>query len=197
VFDERIQCGTFEPYEQRLEHDFQQRRVAEMEIFFNEFYAAALLASILDDARDAQAPWAFFHDMAHHFWDEVRHAEFGRVRLTELGHAPSRVDLRLFEHAQRMPFLHRLCYLTLGLEVFFMPRKRPRVKRYEQAGDPRTQLFADVDWSDEGNHVQYGKRWVHHFLQDDARTVEELQQEIDAHLRALKQDLPAGQLAPY
>jgi uncharacterized ferritin-like protein (DUF455 family) len=168
-----------------------------MEIFFNEFYAAGLLATILFDSWSARAPWEFYRDLAHHFWDEVRHAEFGMIRLKELGVQPSRLDLSLFYASQTMPFLHRLCYLTLGLEVYFMPRKRPRVERYGSAGDRRTQLFADVDWSDEGNHVQYGKRWVDYFLTDDARTVEDLQSEIADYLKAAGIDLPEGQLAPY
>ena len=50
--------------------------------------------------------------------------------------------------------------------------KRPRVRRYEEVSDARTQLFADIHWSDEGNHVQYGKRWVNHFLKDDAQSIE-------------------------
>lgn len=196
-FDDRIERGTFAGYVARLELDFPSRRVAELEIFFNEFYAAALLAGVLFDAWDSGLPWAFFHDLSHHFWDEVRHAEFGMMRLRELDLEPRRVDLRLLEHAQAMPVLHRICYLTLGLEVFFMPRKRPRVARYRDAGDPRTQLLADVDWSDEGNHVKYGKRWVDYLLTDDARSVQEVQDEIAEHMRAVLGDLPAGQLAPY
>ncbi|GIW75094.1 MAG: hypothetical protein KatS3mg104_0157 [Phycisphaerae bacterium] len=197
VFDERICEDRFENYSRRIELPFEQRRIAEMEIFFNEFYAAGLLATILFDSWSARAPWEFYRDLAHHFWDEVRHAEFGMIRLKELGVQPSRLDLSLFYASQTMPFLHRLCYLTLGLEVYFMPRKRPRVERYGSAGDRRTQLFADVDWSDEGNHVQYGKRWVDYFLTDDARTVEDLQSEIADYLKAAGIDLPEGQLAPY
>ena len=197
VFDERIASGDFENYDDRMDLPFEERRLAECRIYFNEFYAAGLLATILLDAWDTDAPWRFRMDMCHHFFDEVRHAEFGMIRLKELGTEPDRVNLKLMEHAAKMPFLHRLCYLTLGLEVFFMPRKRPRVKRYEQAGDTRTQLFADVDWSDEGNHVRYGKTWVNHFLENDARSVEELQEEVREHMDRLDLGLKQGQLAPY
>ncbi|MBE7464125.1 MAG: DUF455 family protein [Planctomycetes bacterium] len=197
VFDHRIQRGEFESFSKRLELGFEVTRVAELEIFFNEFYAAALLASILFDAWNADAPWEFFHDMAHHFWDEVRHAEFGLIRLRELGVEPKRVNLVLFDQAQSMPFLHRLCFLTLDLEVFYMPRKQPRVKRYGEAGDYRTQIFADVDWSDEGNHVRYGKKWVTHFLEDDGRDIADLQAEIKEHLKPLYANLPAGQMSPF
>ncbi|MCZ7646908.1 MAG: DUF455 family protein [Planctomycetota bacterium] len=197
LFDARIQRGTFEPFDQRMNLTFEEKRVAEFRIFFNEFYAAAVLATILHDAWRADAPWEFFHDMAHHFWDEVRHAEFGATRLAELGVAPDRVDLVLFDGSQSLPFLHRLCFLTLGLEVFYMPRKQPRVKRYGEAGDFRTQLFADVDWNDEGNHVRYGKKWVTHFLEDDSREIEDLQDEIKEHMKAIFADLPEGKLSPF
>lgn len=197
VFDARLRPGDLPSHDQKLALPFAERRLAEFETFFNEFYAAALLASILYDTWHADAPWAFFLDLSHQFWDEVRHAEFGLRRLRELGVEPAIVNQTLFEGAQGLPFLHRLCYLTLGLEAFFMPRKRPRVRQYEEAGDHRSQLFADVDWSDEINHVRYGSRWVEHFLADDARTVEELQEEIAAALAASRARLPAGQLAPF
>jgi len=196
-FDARIKPGSFDDYAARMNQPFEERRIAEMQIFFNEFYAAALLASILYDAWNAKAPWEFFYDLSHHFWDEVRHAEFGVRRLKELGVEPTTINLVLFEQSQGLPFLHRLCYLTLGLEVYYMPRKKPRVKRYEEAGDHRTQLFADVDWSDEGNHVQYGRKWVEHFLEDDARSVQDLQQEIAEQLKEVAKTMPAGQLSPW
>jgi hypothetical protein len=197
TFDERIQHADLPTPEQKAAQSFDELRVSEFQIFFNEFYAAALLATIIYDAWHARAPWEFFFDMCHHFWDEVRHAEFGLRRLHELGIEPTTVNQEPFEQAQNMPFLQRLCYLALGLEVFFMPRKQPRVRRYEAAGDFRSQLFADVDWSDEQNHVRYGKRWVDYFLEDDARTIADLQEEISAHLKLYQEGLPAGQLVPW
>jgi uncharacterized ferritin-like protein (DUF455 family) len=192
-----VRRGALPSQEEKLALPFPERRVAEFATFFNEFYAAALLASILWDARHAEAPWDFFHDVAHQCWDEVRHAEFGLRRLRELGEEPATFNPVLFEQAQGLPFLHRLCYLTLGLEAYFMPRKRPRVRQYAAAGDHRSQLFADVDWSDEINHVRYGTRWVEYFLADDVRTVEELQAEIAVALADHQTMLPAGQLAPF
>lgn len=197
AFDQRIREGELVNQATKLTLPFAERRIAEFETFFNEFYAAALLASIIYDAWHAEAPWEFYFDLSHQFWDEVRHAEFGLRRLRELGHEPSTVNQVLFRQAQALPFLHRLCYLTLGLEVYFMPRKRPRVQRYAAAGDARSQLFADVDWSDEANHVRYGKRWVEHFLRDDARSVEDVQAEIADYLKSSGVALPPGQLAPF
>ena len=52
-----------------------------------------------------------------------------------------------------------------------MPRKKPRFEEYGNAGDARSQLFADHDWSDEMNHVRNGKAWLESMLEEDARDV--------------------------
>ena len=96
-----------------------------------------------------------------------------------------------------MPVLHRIYYLTLGLEVFFMPRKQPRVKEYMKNGDLRSQLFADQDWSDETNHVRYGKRWIEHLLTDDQRTPDDIQEEVQAHLERTTGKPQPTICAPY
>lgn len=197
VFDDRIRSEDLGSHDSKVALPLEERRVGEFEVFFNEFYAAALLATVIYDSWNVSAPRQFFLDIAHHFWDEVRHAEFGAVRLRELGVEPSRVNQVLFEQSQGMPFLQRICYLTLGLEVYFMPRKKPRVRYYTEQGDPRSQLFADVDWSDEQTHVRYGKDWVDYFLQDDARSIEGVQEEIQEYLTAYQAELPAGQKAPF
>jgi hypothetical protein len=182
LFDERIRIGDLTPYETRKAMDVRQSTVEQFKVFFNELYAAALLASILFDSFEDGFPWEFYSDFAHHFWDEVRHSEFGALRLRELGEAPSVCNPSLFHASEGLPVLHRICYLTLGLEVFFMPRKQPRVKEYMNNGDQRSQLFADQDWSDETNHVRYGKRWIEFLLQDDHRSVEDVQEEVRQHL---------------
>lgn len=197
IFDRRIQQRPMQSYKTRMDLPFDEKRISEFKIFFNEFYAAAMLATILYDSWTLELPWEFFHDIGHHFWDEVRHAEFGLRRLRELGAEPGEVNLLVFERAQQMPVLQRLCYLTLDLEVYFMPRKQPRVKRYEEAGDHRSQLFADVDWSDEGNHVQYGHRWVNHLLENDSRSVADLRKEIDEFMAPVLTGLGPGEKVPY
>lgn len=197
VFDERIRRADLGSHDSKLSMSLEERRQGEFEVFFNEFYAAALMATVNHDAWNVDAPRQFFLDIAHHFWDEVRHAEFGATRLRELEIEPSKVNQTLFEQSQDMPFLHRICYLTLGLEVYFMPRKRPRMRYYEEQGDTRSQLFADVDWSDEQTHVRYGKDWVEYFLENDARTIEDVQKEIEEYLTAYQSQLPAGEKAPF
>ena len=196
-FDERIRIGDLTPYDVRQKMDARLATIEQFKVFFNEMYAAALLASILFDAFEDGYPWEFYSDFSHHFWDEVRHSEFGALRLTEFGSCPSVCNPKLFEASESMPVLHRICYLTLGLEVFFMPRKQPRVKEYLANGDSRSQLFADQDWSDETNHVRYGKRWIEFLLTDDQRTVDDLQQEIKDHLERVTGRKHDSISAPY
>lgn len=184
LFDARIARGELTGYEERKQADAHTAAIEDFKVFFNEMYAAALLASILYDAPPSEYPWEFLADVARHFWDEARHSQFGATRLAELGVAPSVCNPVLFEQSQGLPVLHRFCYLTMGLETYFMPRKRPRVTKYTQAGDTRSQRFADQDWSDETLHVRFGKRWMNHLLQDDFRAPDDILAEVRAHLEA-------------
>jgi hypothetical protein len=92
--------------------------------------------------------------------------------------------------------LHRVCYLTLVLEPYYMPRKKPRFEEYSEAGDERSQLFADHDWSDEINHVRLGKDWLERLLEDDARDVRQVKVETLAILENL-QGSPVSTLSPF
>jgi len=183
-FDERIRRGELTPYDVRQTLEKDRATAEQFKVFFNEMYAAALLASVIFDAADDKQPWEIYASICHHFWDEARHSQFGAVRLKELGYEPDVCDPILYEQAESLPALHRICYLALGLEIHFMSRKKPRVLEYKNAGDERSQLFADHDWSDEINHVRYGKAWVDYWLEDDFRTVEDIQAEIREHLAA-------------
>lgn len=183
VFDGRIADEKLMPYEQREQLNYDEALIEQFRVFFNEFFAAGFLATVIYDALDDGGyPWEMIEDFCQHFWDEVRHSEFGAIRLKELGSEPTGCNLSLFHEAENMPILHRIVYLTRGLEAYFMPRKQPRAKIYEEAGDLRSQLFADQDWSDEINHVRYGSKWSEHLLKDDYRTQDDIIEEIKQHL---------------
>lgn len=186
VFDARIHLGELKSYEDRLKMSTQESTVEQFKVFFNEFYAAALLASIIFDAAKGDYPWEMFADFSRHLWDEARHSEFGAIRLRELGVEPDRVNPILFEESQGLPVLHRIAYLTRGLEAYFMPRKPKRMKEYEQSGDKRSQLFADQDWSDEINHVRYGSKWSEYLLQDDYREIQDIIEAVKEHLSRVR-----------
>lgn len=187
-FDERISDKPLMPHEEKIKLDYEQSVREQFRVFFNEIYAASMLATILFESFEQNLPWAFIHDVARHFWDECRHSEFGAVRLKELGLAPDRCDQTLFKNGMDMPLLHRFCYLTMILETHYMPRKKPRFESYREAGDQRSQLFADHDWSDEINHVRLGKDWLEHLLEDDARDIKQLKNETKKILKKRSKD---------
>jgi hypothetical protein len=177
VFDDRIADLPLMAHDEKTRLPYEEAVREQFRVFFNEIYAASMLATILYDAYEHDLPWAFTYDFARHFWDEVRHSEFGAIRLKELGHEPDRCNQTLFLNGMAMPLLHRVCYLTLILEPYYMPRKKPRFEEYGTAGDERSQLFADHDWSDEINHVRLGKDWLERLLEDDARDIRQLKVE--------------------
>lgn len=185
VFDERIGEKPILGHEQKMDLPYDQAVVEQFRVFFNEIYAASILASILHQAFDQDVPWTMIRWFTRHFWDEVRHSQFGAVRLVELGSAPDRCDQTLYRNSQQMPFMHRICYLTLVLEKHYMPRKKPRFELYGDAGDLRSQLFADHDWSDEMNHVRNGRDWLTALLENDARSVADIEEETYAHLERI------------
>ena len=185
VFDDRIGEQPIMPHDRKMELAFDEAVVAQFRVFFNEIYAASILASILYQAFDQDVPWTMIRWFTRHFWDEVRHSQFGAVRLVELGTTPDRCDQTLYRNSQQMPFLHRICYLTLVLEKHYMPRKKPRFELYGNEGDLRSQLFADHDWSDEMNHVRNGRDWLEHLLEDDARSVADIEEETLSHLERI------------
>lgn len=78
-----------------------------------------------------------------------------------------------------------------------MPRKQARAKIYEEAGDLRSQLFADQDWSDEINHVRYGSRWSEHLLEDDYRAQDDVIEEIKQHLSKVRGVECVANAAPF
>ncbi|GAB5561170.1 MAG: hypothetical protein SynsKO_28170 [Synoicihabitans sp.] len=197
LFDDRITIGPLMAYEERQKLDAHGATIEQFKVFFNEFYAAALLASILYDAEEGDYPWEFFADFSRHFWDEVRHSEFGCIRLRELGVEPNQVNPVLFDESQGLPILHRVAYLTRGLEAYFMPRKPKRMREYEQNGDARSQLFADQDWSDEINHVRYGSRWTDHLLKEDFREVDDIIDEVKTHLSKVRGGTVKSIEAPF
>lgn len=196
IFDERISNEPLTPHDEKIQLPYEDARVEQFKIFFNEIYAAGMLAAVLYDAFSHDMSSDFIYDFSRHFWDECRHSEFGAVRLKELGLEPDRCNQQLFINSLAMPLLHRICYLTLVLEPHYMPRKKPRFKEYEAAGDSRSQLFADHDWSDEINHVRLGKEWLDRLLDGDARSVDQLKEETRALLSQItSEESPA--LSPF
>lgn len=196
AFDERVGDRPIMPHEEKIKLDYDDAVLEQFRVFFNEIYAASILASIIHQSFDQAVPWDMIRWFSRHFWDEVRHSQFGAVRLIELGSSPDRCDQTLYRNSQQMPFLHRICYLTLVLEKHYMPRKKPRFEEYGNAGDKRSQLFADHDWSDEMNHVRNGRDWLTRLLEGDARDVSDVERETREILERIT-GAPVESVSPF
>jgi hypothetical protein len=196
LFDDRIANTALMPHEEKLKLPHREAVIEQFRIFFNEAYAAAMAASVVFEAYEKNMDFNFIHDFTRQFWDEVRHSEFGAVRLKELGEEPDRVNQILYKYSMSMPLLHRVAYLTMMLEPHFMPRKKPRFEDYEKEGDFRSQLFADHDWSDEINHVKNGREWLDRMLDDDSRSIDDLKDEVHVILKKLT-GLEQVSLSPF
>ncbi len=177
VFDKRITAEPLMPHEEKEQLPFDQAVLEQFRVFFNEIYAASILATIVHDSFEQDMSWDMIHWFSRHFWDEIRHSQFGSSRLQELGSAPDRCNQQLYRNSVQLPLLHRITYLALVLEFGYMPRKKPRFQQYGEQGDMRSRLFADHDWSDEMNHVRNARAWLQTLLEDDARDVEQLKEE--------------------
>lgn len=174
-----------------------ENEIAAFRLYFSEMWAAELVASVLFDAEDM--PWEFYHDLARHCWDEVRHCEMGEMRLNELGVGISDYPVAVseYERCVQMPWPHRYCDLTIMAEARHIHVRPPRVKRWTEEGDRRSAMFADYDWSDEINHVAYGHKWLRHLLQDDARTLDDLVAECEVMRQRLADEAPEFRLPAY
>jgi len=177
---------------------FEEYVLSGFKIYATEMWAAEVVASCIYDAP-YDMPWDFFHDLAHQCWDEARHAELGEVRLAELGYSISDFPTAVseYERSVRMPLLHRFCDLTVMAEAEHIHVRKPRFQKYLNAGDLRSAEFVDYDWSDEVNHVRYGFTWVNYMLQDDARTLDDLKEEVWEMRRRLGMENPDFRLPWY
>lgn len=123
-FDDRLHTADMGTYESKKDLPLRERCIGEFEVYFNEFYAAAQLATIIYDSWKLNAPREYYMDIAHHFWDEVRHAEFGAIRLRELGAEPSKINMVLFEQSMHANLTSALLFDIRAGSVFHASKER-------------------------------------------------------------------------
>lgn len=160
-------------------------RVWVFRTFTNEIGAGDNVASVLFDAPpevDAQ----FLSDIARHGWDEYRHAEMGRQRLTEMGYDPTRFPLGtgVYEFRDRLPLVDRLGMLVLMDESSAFGYKHGSRKWFLREGDKTSAEYMMYDICDETRHVYNGRRWLAHLQEvvGDTRTHEQLVADLEREL---------------
>ncbi|HET7558342.1 MAG TPA: DUF455 family protein [Limnochordia bacterium] len=143
----------------------------------DELQATEIFMQCLYDFDDM--PWDFYKDCARHAWDEARHTELGIRRLRELGVDPDELPMMVansITQVGHMSGLERYTLTTLGHETAGMAGKTEHYRRHLELGDMVSAACVDYDWSDEINHVRYGKRWVSWFAESygEGRSVTEI-----------------------
>jgi hypothetical protein len=160
--DERFPIvGEYEPLPPG---DARARLLRMMKVRMNEMGAAECVAATM--VQTPGMPWDYYHQLARHLWDEVRHSAFGEVALREEGFAsydafPERVAILDLYFA--LSPLER--YTLLGIAIENGAMKYPPGKRSEyewcrdEARHPLMTTFQDYDWADEVTHAQIARRW--------------------------------------
>lgn len=161
----------------------------------DEMQATEIFASVLYETNDM--PWEFLHDVARHCWDESRHCLMGQQRLQEMGlemtDFPVMTGNIEFQLTHLDP-LQRYALTTLEDERVEMPNKKIKYERAIRLIDPVSAICTDYDWSDEINHVRYGKKWVPQMLwkRSDLRSVEELMRQCNQLAETYFRHQPPG-----
>lgn len=127
--------------------------------FLQELQAGDSCASLLFDAPDM--PWEFYFDTARHMWDEMRHCEFGELKLRELGIDFTKAGMSNIAYTMRQTLkpLDRYTALTTQ-EADAFPGKHAGLKDALENNDTLSATAWSYDISDETQHVRFGQRWI-------------------------------------
>lgn len=133
-----------------------------MNVRLNEMHVSELVAAVMADWRDQ--PWAFYHDLARHLWDETRHCLLGEVAFVSQGvdftKMPTHIGFAEYPNRE-LPPPERYAFLW-GIEQGLMAKtgKQAEVALAREGGDERATVFQDFDWADEVLHAAIGRRWL-------------------------------------
>jgi len=139
-----------------------------MSIRLQEMHVPELVATVLYDWKDQ--PWEFYHDLARHLWDEVRHSMLGEIAFAAQGidftQLPSHVGFAGYPNT-KLPPEDRYAFLW-GIEQGLMGKtgKQAEVALAKAGGDSLATTFQDFDWADEVLHAQIGRRWLEPYYGD-------------------------------
>jgi hypothetical protein len=150
--------------------------------YLNEMTAAETLGSIL--WMTPEMPWEFQYNTARHLWDEVRHSQLGQTRLRQLGFEPKDIwqVVQIYNVMMTLPAVEQYALLTTVIEPNGMPEKVRNREHWERIGDEISAAAVAYDWSDEGNHIYWGKKWTPVLLETYGYT--ETPEEIKARMEA-------------
>jgi hypothetical protein len=128
--------------------------------YLNEMTAAETLGSIL--WMTPEMPWEFQYNTARHLWDEVRHSQLGQLVIQHLGYRVRDIwqVVQIYNVMMTLPAVEQYALLTTVIEPNGMPEKRRNIEHFEMIRDDVAAQAVTYDWSDENNHIRWGKKWT-------------------------------------
>ena len=128
--------------------------------YLNEMTAAETLGSIL--WLTPEMPWEFQYNTARHLWDEVRHSQLGQLVIQHLGYRVRDIwqVVQIYNVMMTLPAVDQYALLTTVIEPNGMPEKRRNIEHFEMIRDDVAAQAVTYDWSDENNHIRWGKKWT-------------------------------------
>src|SRR5258708_7614587 len=133
-----------------------------MNVRLNEMHVSELVATVIADWKGQ--PWAFYHDLARHLWDETRHCMLGEIAFASQGidftKIPTHIGFAEYPNRE-LPPPERYAFLW-GIEQGLMTKsgKQAEVALAKASEDERATVFQDFDWADEVLHAAIGRRWL-------------------------------------
>jgi hypothetical protein len=131
-------------------------------IRLSEINVAEGLAIVIFETKDK--PWEFYHDLARHLWDEIRHSMMGEAAIEAAFGQAGAVPMREYERIYCMEAPPLEQYATLGIEIEGGQMRYPVGKRGEWefcrdvVKNSLMTTFQDYDWADEVLHVNLARR---------------------------------------
>jgi hypothetical protein len=157
--------------------------VSKMRVRQEEMTAAELIAGVLFSQKNM--PWEFYHELARHLWDEVRHSLFGQAALEAEGYdwmSRPQYTSDYDVNAQKIPSA-QYTWLAIGIEEGAMKRPGKRGEFEfcrDEAKHPLMTQFQDYDWADEVVHATFGRKWSPDLIGEDIEFVRQVaQKELD------------------
>lgn len=159
---------------------YEDRALYRAHNFLMEIQAAESCASLLFEAPDM--PWEFYFDLSRHMWDEMRHCEFGEIKLNDLGKDPRELGISNTAYVMRQTLhpIDRYAALTTQ-EADAFPGKHAGLKDALANKDELSARAWSYDIADETQHVRYGHKWIPVMIKEinEPRSYDQIKQDAE------------------
>ena len=90
----------------------------------------------------------------------VRHGQLGQLVIQQLGYRVRDIwqVVQIYNVMMTLPAVDQYALLTTVIEPNGMPEKRINIEHFEMIRDDVAAQAVTYDWSDENNHIRWGKK---------------------------------------